>query len=135
MNNANKENNSRFASASMICGFISLGMIMTGILSIAVGGLGILFASLSTRNGVAMHRKAKVGLTASIFGFIVGIIVTAISAISVYASIKDGTFLKQFNQMYESVYGESIDLKEYGIDIEGFQSFQDYLNSSEAIVR
>lgn len=125
--------NSGFAKASMIFGIISVATIMTGIIPVMTGAAGTLFAILSRRRGKALPRRARVGLPVSVAGMVIGLIITISSVVSVYGSIKSGEFWNDFGTMYEQMYGEEFNWKDFGIDPEGFETFQDYIDQAGTI--
>ena len=94
-----------FAVASMFCGATSLLLCCTGLLSIPVGALGILFAILSQRLDRPMHYMSKTGIVLSATGIILGLIILAYS---IYLIATDPEYqqmyldtLQYYNQIYK----------------------------------
>lgn len=98
-------------TASRVCGIISfsLGILSVtacclGYLSIPLGALGILFAMLSRRIGKQMPPACKSGITLSIIGIVVGIVMMVLS---IYVTITDPQFWEQSQEimeLYEELY-------------------------------
>lgn len=59
--------------ASMVCGIVSITLCCTGILSIPVGALGILFAILTKRLGQKMSAHSMTGVILSCIGIALGL--------------------------------------------------------------
>lgn len=111
-------------TASRVCGIISMILGIStlvacclGYLSIPLGALGILFAILSRRKGQPMNHSSKTGMTLSIIGMLIGIIMLALS---IFYTITDPNFweetneiYKEYEEMYEELYG--IELEDYNL--------------------
>nr|MBQ8253141.1 hypothetical protein [Lachnospiraceae bacterium] len=82
----------------MSCAFIFFAMV--------TGGLSILFAILSKGNHPKMSYPARAGITASVAGIILSVILT--SAVF-YLVFNSSEYRELLNTTYESMYGESFD--------------------------
>ncbi|MBE5869405.1 MAG: DUF4190 domain-containing protein [Lachnospiraceae bacterium] len=115
-----------FATAALILGITALSMMCTGLLSIPLGALGILFAVLSRRKR-KMSPPAKIGCVLSSIGLGTGIMFTLMALITMFStmfstlsqmdtSTMTGEEIR--NQLMESLYGEDYktQLENYGID-------------------
>lgn len=119
---ANIDNRGGLPNASRTCGIISLilGILSVttcclGYLCIPVGALGIIFAILSRRLGKQLPPPSITGLTLSIIGIVMGIIMLVFT---IYYTITNPLFWEQTQQiqeLYEELYG--IELEEYPYDI------------------
>lgn len=111
-NNRNLQNNrpEGFAIASLLCGILSNLCCCTGVLSIPVGALGILFAILTKRKGRRMSGLCIAGIWLSCVGIALGLLLTAYF---LYTIFSDPAALEQFitdyNIMFESLYGMSLE--------------------------
>lgn len=95
-----------FASASLFCGTLSLLMCCTGILSVPVGALGILFAVLSKRADRPIHPASKTGIRLSCIGIVLGL---AFLAYSIYMVATDPEYQKMYLetlQYYSQYYSQ-----------------------------
>lgn len=97
-----------FAAASLFCGAASLLLCCTGLLSIPIGALGILFAILSKRLDKPMHYMSKTGIALSSAGIILGLLILAYTIFLIatdpqYQQMYLNT-LQYYNQIYEG-YG------------------------------
>lgn len=61
-----------FAIAALVCGICSVVLCCTGVLSVSLGALGILFTVLSRRRDKSMPPLSIAGLTLSILGLVLG---------------------------------------------------------------
>lgn len=104
----------KFALASVICGILSLPASTTGILAIPLAALGILFAVLSRRKGKALPTKCIIGILTSCIGMVLGIVFTVHSF---YMVFNDPVLYRQFNSVFESMYG--MDFMEYMSSLSG----------------
>lgn len=112
---------SGFSVASMICGIISIVLCCTGILSLPLGALGILFAVLSHRRGRSMPTMSLTGIILSCLGILMGLLMLVIS---IYMVITDPEFRESFEDSYEEYYEE---FYEYGFENLDFTSTDDTL--------
>ncbi len=95
-----------FSIASMVCGICSLVLCCTGLLSIPVGALGILFALLTRKRGQRMNNMCVAGIWLSCVGLALGIFITISSIVTVFT---DPSYLNMLDQMYQQMYGVSLD--------------------------
>ena len=116
----------QFATVSCALGVVSLTTMCTGILSIPLGALGILFAVLS-RPTRKMPPASRLGCGLSAAGLIGGLVfVITIYVTTIFSTIStlkdmDLENMSQseiMDQMMESIYGSEYEeiLKNYGID-------------------
>ena len=111
--------NVAFARASMICGFISLGLAVSAFFSafaVPVAAVGIILAMLSSRRGKNLPRKAMTGVIASAAGLFIGLVILVASMVTVLTSDSLGNMMKTYEDMYEQTFGEDFDWSTYGID-------------------
>lgn len=94
-----------FAIASLVLGLLSTAFGSSG-LTIPLSALGILFAVLCYRKGKRFKGTARFGLILSIVGLIYGV---GSLVHSVYIIFTDPTYLNQLNQLYEQMYGISLE--------------------------
>ncbi|MBQ9122406.1 MAG: hypothetical protein IJY10_02820 [Lachnospiraceae bacterium] len=103
----------KFSSTSCIMGISSLVTMCTGLFSIPLGALGILFAVLS-KKGKKMDPSAKLGCTLSGIGLVSGLALTLFVYISTftamfeaidYNQISNMTEEEAMDYMMESIYG------------------------------
>ncbi|MBQ7359611.1 MAG: hypothetical protein IJW63_05905 [Lachnospiraceae bacterium] len=117
---------SKFSSASCILGASSLLTMCTGIFSIPLGALGILFSVLS-RNGKKMDPSAKLGCTLSSIGLVSGLALTIFVYVTTlftmfnsidYNQMINMTEEQAMDYMMESIYGPEYEeyFKSLGID-------------------
>lgn len=83
--------------------FTSCTFIFTALIS---GGLSILFALLSKGNHPKMHFMARSGITASIAGMVLSLIITAST---IYLVFNNPQYRELLNTTYESMYGMTFD--------------------------
>ena len=120
----NPDNMNGLSTAAQVCGIISMVLgILTliscclGYLSIPIGALGILFAVLSRRKGEKLSSISKTGLTLSIVGLIIGIMMFMLSLYSVITNPNFWESMKETYEQYEEMYEEI-----YGIELEDYNS-------------
>lgn len=97
---------SGFATASLVCGILSLVLCCTGILGIPAGALSILFAVLSKRKGESLSGMSIAGIVTSAIGILLGILAVAYS---IYLLFYDPTFREQIDLMMQQMYGVSLE--------------------------
>lgn len=95
-----------FSVASFVCGIVSITLCCTGVLSLPLGGLGILFAILTKRMGKAMPSMSITGLLLSCVGVFLGIL---ICIYTFYMIMTDPEFRDAFEDSYEYYYDEFYD--------------------------
>ena len=124
-----------FATVSCALGIASLATMCTGILSIPLGALGILFAVLS-RTTRKMPPASRLGCGTSAAGLIGGLIFTiAVYVATIFAAtsqlqsmdLENMDSTEVMNYMMESIYGPEYEaiFQNYGID---YDSLLDQLN-------
>lgn len=94
-----------FNIASNVCGILSM---MTGcfaLLSMPLGALGVLFASLAHRKGRKTVSVNNVGLVFSCIGLVSALITIASSFAMLPTLMKNEAFRSQFDQVTEQIYG------------------------------
>ncbi len=100
-----------FAIASLVLGLLSVTLGCCGI-SIPLGALGILFASLCYRRGKRMNGNARFGLCLSVFGLIYGMVLILYSLfVQLPAMLQDPAYMNQLNQLYRTFFG--MDFQEF----------------------
>ncbi len=110
-----------FAKASLILGVLSILTVMTGILPLPLGALGILFAVLSHRKRKSLETPAFIGSITSVIGMSLSIVLIALAITMMPTMLRDPAYRKQLDNMTESMYGISFDeMLEtgYGIDLD-----------------
>ena len=110
-----------FAIASLVFGILALAGFCTIVLSFLFGGLSILFAILSHRKGKSLSGTSLGGVLSSISGIALASVMLIMSLASLPAMLTNEATLKQLNDTYESLYGQSFEemLEEsYGMSLE-----------------
>lgn len=104
-----------FEYASLICGLISVTAVCTGLLSLPLGALSILFAILTYRAGKKMSSVSKMGIWLSCFGIGFSIITVIFTFATLPSRLKDETFRGQLDAIYEQTFGMDFDefMEEY----------------------
>ena len=107
--------------ASLICGLISLTVACTGVLSLPLGALGILFAILTYRSGKKMKPTSKAGIWLSCAGILSAIAMIVFTFVTLPARMRNENFRNQMNVLYQQTFG--MDFEEfmeqyYGITFE-----------------
>ena len=121
----NRRNNN-FSATSCILGGISLLTVCTGIFSIPLGALGMLFAALSKRDN-KMDPTAKLGCVLSGIGLDSGLVLTIFVYVSMfftmfnnidYSKLANMTEEQAMDYMMESMYGPEYEayFRSMGID-------------------
>ena len=87
-----------FTIASGICGLMSVTACCTGILSLPLGALGILFAALT-------YRKGKKINSASLVGVISAVIITINTFTMLPTLMENESFRYQLDTMTQQMYG------------------------------
>ncbi len=94
-----------FSIVSMICGTVSIVLCCTGIFSLSVGALGILFAILAKRRGRPMSSFSIAGTALSCAGMVFGTIMLIYSFYIVLTDPQyDGLLEDPYNYYYEDLY-------------------------------
>ena len=110
-----------FIIASVVCGFLSMTACCTGVLSLPLGSLGILFALLTYRKGKKMNGSAMTGIVLSTMGIFTGISILIYSFYTLPDMLQDPIFRNQVDTMTERIYGmDFADFMQeyYGYDID-----------------
>lgn len=108
-----------FIIASMVCGVLSVTACCTGILSLPLGSLGILFALLTYRKGKKINGTALTGLTLSVMGIITGVSMLIYSFYTLPDRMRDPAFRNQVDTMTEQMYG--MDFAEFMKEYYGYE--------------
>lgn len=95
----------RFLIASVICGALSVTACCTGILSLPLGALGILFALLTCRRGKKTNGTALTGILLSTMGIITGVSMLIYSFYTLPDMMRDPMFRNQIDVITEQMYG------------------------------
>lgn len=104
-----------FTIASFVCGILSVTTCCTGVLSLPLGALGILFAVLVYRKGKQLNSTCTLGIVLSCSGILIGLAMIAYSFIMLPAFLKNESFRSQFDGLTEQLYGMDFEefLKKY----------------------
>ena len=94
-----------FTIASGICGLMSVTACCTGILSLPLGALGILFAALTYRKGKKMNSASLVGVVSSCVGIISAVIIKINSFTMLPTLMENESFRYQLDTMTQQMYG------------------------------
>lgn len=94
------------AAAALICGIISLAGLLCLFPGFLCGGLAIVFALLSKGKESRMLPTAKAGLTFGSIGIVLAVI---IMASSVYMVFSNPDLMKQYEMLYEQMYGSDFE--------------------------
>lgn len=94
-----------FMIASLICGVLSITACCTGIFSLPLGALGILFALFTYRKGKKMSGATLTGILLSLTGIITGISILAYSFYMLPSMMQDPAFRYQLDSVTEQLYG------------------------------
>lgn len=103
-----KKNN--FAMAALIVGICSLFLLITFILPLPLGALGILFVILSKRKGEKLAGTAIAGLITSVMGMLLGLVLTVSVGVATFQMLQPEN-RDLLNRQFEKIYG--IDFDEY----------------------
>lgn len=98
-----------FATASIITGILSLITMCMILPSIALGGLSILFAILSTRKGQTMFGNAIAGLITGCIGLVSSVAILAASFAMIPSLMEDPAYRDYLNDLSMQMYGETFD--------------------------
>jgi predicted membrane protein len=90
----------------MVCGIASVTLCCTGVLSLPLGALGILFAILSRRLGKSMSPASIAGIVLSCTGIVFGLMTCGYL---VYMILTDSDYRKAFEDSYEYYFEEYYD--------------------------
>lgn len=110
-----------FAAASLMLGIFSATSCCTGILSLPLGALGILFAILTYRKGKSLHTLSIVGIVFSAIGVLSSLFMLIYTFVALPTLMQNETFRQQMNAVSEQMYGIEFDelMEEaYGYELE-----------------
>lgn len=110
-----------FSAVSLMLGIFSVTSCCTGILSLPIGALGILFAVLTYRKGKSLSPLSIVGIVFSAIGILTSIFIIAYTFIALPAMMENKAFREQMNAVSEQMYGIEFDelMEEvYGYELE-----------------
>lgn len=115
-NNTKNEGRS-FSIAAMICGIVSVVLCCTGIFSIELGALSILFAVLSHRRGSRMSSMSITGIILSCIGMVLGAMLLLYS-LSIVSTADQSPY--GYHRSYEDLNRQNLDdleklLEQYGL--------------------
>ena len=108
-----------FIIASMICGVLSVTACCTGILSLPLGALGIIFALLTYRKGKRMSGSALTGIMLSTMGIVTGISMLIYSFVTLPQMMQDPFFRNQIDSVTQQMYG--MDFTEFLSEYYGYE--------------
>lgn len=93
-------------TAAMVLGISAIvsAFMMTVYFPFILGGISIVMALLSKGHEPKMVPKAKLGIICSVIGLVLNFVIVGSS---VYTIISDEATFRQFDKMYEYIYGES----------------------------
>lgn len=94
-----------FMLASGICGFLSVTTCCTGIFSLPLGALGILFAVLAYRKGKKLNGTCVAGIVLSCLGIIAGVVTIVSSLLMIPEMMKNDLYREQLDSVTEQMYG------------------------------
>ena len=97
-----------FARTAKILGTIALISVFTFTVypAMILGALAIILALLSKGTEKSMHDNAKIGVITGIIALVMNVFIISSSFYMIFTQPK---LRQQFNEMYESIYGESFD--------------------------
>lgn len=115
----------KFILASFLCGLLSVTVCACGF-SLPLGALGILFALLASRRGKPMDGVCRAGLTLSVIGTVMGVVIVIASQAYLFylislpesAQLPNGTQIQYSSDNYLGRYFELLD-----------QTYEDMLNN------
>lgn len=100
-----------FTMASITCGILSVTTCCTGVLSLPLGALGILFAVLVYRKGKQLNAPCITGIIFSCIGIAMGLFMTIYSFVMLPTFLENEAFRSQFDAVTEQMYG--MDFEEF----------------------
>lgn len=105
-NITNKPLPNSFARAAKILGIIALISVFTFTVypAMILGALAIILAILSKGIEKGMHNNAKMGVITGIIALVMNVFIIGSSFYMIFTQPE---LRQQFNEMYESIYGES----------------------------
>ncbi len=111
---------SSFGSAALFMGILAILSIYTIVFPVLFGCLGLLFAHLAKRRRRPLPGNASVGVTTSIIGICLSVIIFITSLLTLPGQLKDPQFRQELNATYEALSGQTFDevLEQSGIDLD-----------------
>ena len=94
-----------FMIASGICGLMSVTACCTGILSLPLGALGILFAALTYRKGKKMNSACLIGVVSSCLGIVSAIVLMINTFAMLPTLVENDAFRSQLDVVTQQMYG------------------------------
>lgn len=98
-----------FATISLMLGIFSVTACCTGVLSLPLGALGILFAILTYRKGKQMNPLSIAGIVFSAIGMLTGLAMLIYTFVALPSLMEDESFREQMNAVSEQMYGIEFD--------------------------
>lgn len=98
-----------FSVASMVCGIVSITLCCTGILSIPVGALGILFAILTKRLGQKMPVHSMTGVILSCTGIALGAVILIYTIFMICTDPEYQELYNETLEYYSDIYGYDLE--------------------------
>lgn len=108
-----------FIIASMLCGILSVTACCTGILSLPLGSLGIIFALLTYRKGKRMSGSALTGIMLSTMGIVTGISLFIYAFVTLPQRLQDPVLRNQIDSISQQMYG--MDFAEFMREYYGYE--------------
>ena len=107
-----------FMIASGICGLMSVTACCTGILSLPLGALGILFAALTYRKGKKMNSACLIGVVSSCLGIVSAIVLMINTFAMLPTLVENDAFRSQLDVVTQQMYG--MDFKTFMEEFYGY---------------
>ena len=107
-----------FMIASGICGLMSVTACCTGILSLPLGALGILFAALTYRKGKKMSSACLIGVVSSCLGIVSAVVLMINTFAMLPTLVENDAFRSQLDVVTQQMYG--MDFKTFMEEFYGY---------------
>ena len=107
-----------FMIASGICGLMSVTACCTGILSLPLGALGILFAALTYRKGKKMSSACLIGVVSSCLGIVSAVVLMINTFTMLPTLVENDAFRSQLDVVTQQMYG--MDFKTFMEEFYGY---------------
>lgn len=107
-----------FMIASGICGLMSVTACCTGILSLPLGALGILFAALTYRKGKKMSSACLIGVVSSCLGIVSAVVLMINTFVMLPTLVENDAFRSQLDMVTQQMYG--MDFKTFMEEFYGY---------------
>ena len=107
-----------FMIASGICGLMSVTACCTGILSLPLGALGILFAALTYRKGKKMNSACLIGVVSSCLGIVSAVVLMINTFTMLPTLVENDAFRSQLDEVTQVMYG--MDFKTFMEEFYGY---------------